>query len=1000
MLVGVLFTSPLQTWFAQTFLLDRQPGWKSSVGEVWAGFGQLKVTDLRVEADGAVLSLPSLQARLPLSTAAWDHRFVVRSLVAKGWTLDLSGVPAFREEQAAAVPSPAGGPPVGTPAQTPAADTAVKQVADIFRGILGGWKSPYDLQVDGVDLEGEVLVSLSRESAPVKIHVRLNGGGLSAGREGNFTLEAEAEDPWPDVNSVAAHGQLTAGMSSPRALNRVEIKFDLAAQGRRFPGGFTGSADLAATPGPDGTALTFDLMRDQRHLVAVQARTSAANRRVAGKWRIDWRDTDVATLAPQLHLPAFAGTGEGDFDADNAFAQVHVLGRLDAVVNHLEVLAPALEQVGTVTVATRFDVTARDRVLRVEALEVSLAGVRPVAAVRALQSFDFNADTHDLQPANPAGEWLEASVQGLPLNWLSGLTGKFVITGADATGEFFVRASKGGFSLSPKTPLVVKGVSVQRAGRPLARDLDLSLPLSVESTPEGWQMMGDPLAVTRAGQLLARITIKAARTGGADQPVTLKVTWAAPLDAMAGQPALAGFTGSSSGEFNATLDNGFEVDGKLDVRGHDLTHSLTASFHGESVGENSIEFKVPFTLNIGKSASAFSAEGRWTGDAAGVLLNGRLTGEEVDLDHVRLLAAPLAAALGLPRSQSAGVETRGSAEPDRKPFWLGWSGEVTVAFDRLRSGGKVFNNVGATFDVDESSIHLARGWFGPSTENPAQAEGALTFDGTAEFPYHLKASATVSDIDVVPLLGVLPKKNGHQVEYKYGDEHEQEPVLEGHFSIAATVTGTGRNLNELVRNVQEKYEVTAKGGIIRLLKTSVSDALPNEPPTPVSDAAGTVASWVGWVAGINKDSIVSSEKPVSKNTEAVLNLTSQVAEIGFDQLSVTATRGHDQVIRLVAIEMIARDERLTGSGQITGGNGQPLATRPLTMDLKLGVRGNVAALLSQTGLLTTRNDELGYLQLARPAPLHFAGTLQNPDVTDWHDLLAKAAMPPAKPGKK
>ena len=54
-------------------LLDRQPGWQSSIGEVSAGFGKLKVTDLHLQANGAVLTLPSLEAQLPLSKAAREH---------------------------------------------------------------------------------------------------------------------------------------------------------------------------------------------------------------------------------------------------------------------------------------------------------------------------------------------------------------------------------------------------------------------------------------------------------------------------------------------------------------------------------------------------------------------------------------------------------------------------------------------------------------------------------------------------------------------------------------------------------------------------------------------------------------------------------------------------------------------------------------------------------------------------------------------------------------
>ena len=1006
-LVAVSFTSPVQTWFAQSFL-DRQPGWKSSLGEASAGFGEVKLTDLQLEANGAILTLPSLQVRMPLAKAVREHSAIVQGLVARGWTLDLSGLRDSPAEATPAVSAPAGSPPAGMPAltQAQAADTAVKKVEEVFRGILGGWSSPYDFAVDGVELEGDVLVSVSPDRAPVRVHVTLTGGGLSSGHEGIFALESTVADPWPDVSEIVVHGHLTAGMSSPRTLDRVEIKADIVPLGRMIPEGFPFAIDLATRHRGGETSVAFNLHRDQSREPAIHLQASAKEHRIAGNWNVNVQGTDWPPFIPRVRLPAVQIEGVGSFDSDDAFAQVHVHGGLLAKARDWDVLAPALKNVGAMAINTRFDLTRRGHTIRVDSLETSVTGIGPIAELLALQPFDFETETGNVQLTAPAGDWLDATVQGLPLNWLSGFTGAFAVTGGGAVGKFILRVEKDGFALRSPTPLLAHGVAVERAGRPLARDLDLSLDVSAHAGPDGWTAKGEPLVISSGGHSLAVVKFAAVRAGSG-QPVTLNGTWSADIDAMAAQPALAAFSGmrarSASGDFNATLDNGAEVDAKLTVLGHDPTHSLTATVHAETAGEGTLQFNIPITLSLGKSVSVFSAEGSWSGRDTGVRLNGRLTGEAVDLDYLRLLVTPAAAALGFPRSLASTPENPASAVVrDQKPFWTGWSGEVTVAFDHLRSGSRDFPHVGATFDFDETSIAVNRAWFGSSAENPMQMEASLSFDGAAEFPYRLKATLTVNDIDIAPLLGASPKKDEHHQDYKYGDDHAAEPVLEGHFSLTAALTGNGRSPGELRRRVQEEYHVTGKGGIIRLLKTSVGDALPDEPPTPVGDAASTVGGWVSWLAGVKKDSLGSDEKKVARNTDAVINLTSQVAEIGYDQISVTAIRGRDDAIRLVAIDLTARDERLTGSGQIAAGSGQPLAARPLSMELKLGVRGNVAALLSEAGLLSKQNDDLGYLQLMRPAPLHFGGTLQQPDATDWHDLLAKAAMPPvqAKPAKK
>jgi hypothetical protein len=121
----------------------------------------------------------------------------------------------------------------------------------------------------------------------------------------------------------------------------------------------------------------------------------------------------------------------------------------------------------------------------------------------------------------------------------------------------------------------------------------------------------------------------------------------------------------------------------------------------------------------------------------------------------------------------------------------------------------------------------------------------------------------------------------------------------------------------------------------------------------------------------------------------VLNLTSQIAEIGYDRISVTATRGHDRTLHLVAIEMVAPEVRLSGSGQITFAAGVPLTARPLSVDLKLGARGGIADLMARGGLLSAQKDESGYAGFVRP--FHFGGSLAQLDVSDWRDLLVEAA---------
>jgi hypothetical protein len=54
--------------------------------------------------------------------------------------------------------------------------------------------------------------------------------------------------------------------------------------------------------------------------------------------------------------------------------------------------------------------------------------------------------------------------------------------------------------------------------------------------------------------------------------------------------------------------------------------------------------------------------------------------------------------------------------------------------------------------------------------------------------------------------------------------------------------------------------------------------------------------------------------------------------------------------------------------------------------------------LSTAGLLSADKDGLGYTRLIQP--IHFGGTLEHIDRSQWHNLLVKAATPkPVEPKK-
>lgn len=276
--------------------------------------------------------------------------------------------------------------------------------------------------------------------------------------------------------------------------------------------------------------------------------------------------------------------------------------------------------------------------------------------------------------------------------------------------------------------------------------------------------------------------------------------------------------------------------------------------------------------------------------------------------------------------------------------------------------------------MGHDSVRLKEAHGKLADERLANVEGSISFDPAAGFPYTLAAKGSLDRVDATSLFPV-PASGG-------------DPVIEGRFAIAGTLAGNGINLDDLVGRARESLRITSTAGAVRVLKTDVDEAIPQERQSSVSDALGRMGSAVGKFFRV-EDSVGSGRRSVSPATQAVINVINEVSEIGFDEVSLTAERGADGTIRLADIAMTAGDERITGSGQIGHVDGRALRAQPLSVDLQFWARGRIAKLLSAAGLLSDRKDGLGYAALNQP--IHLRGTLEKIDTSQWHEVLVKAA---------
>jgi len=730
---------------------------------------------------------------------------------------------------------------------------------------------------------------------------------------------------------------------------------------------------VAAARGPDGESYTLTLVRGPDRLASLEARFPDATRRLAGHWQLDLRDSDLVPFTLGRPLPAFTATGEGRFDADNAFSAVHAWGALRISAARLGVVVPEWDAAGAVTLAADFDLAHRGDSLRVDRLTASLAGAGPVAEVRALQAFEFNGRTGELKVADPSGDLVGISIQGFPLAWLRRYASGFGITGGDLHGEFVVGAGNGGLAVRPRSPLTADGVAVAWGGRPLAEAVDVSVHVLADYAPTGWQVQVAPLTLSSAGMKILALDARVGKLAGRGQTLKAAGSWNVALPALLRQPAAnavtAAITGSAEGSFSANFGRVRELQVKTEIIADGLPR-ITADISTETAADGRIAFSMPLRLERDGRVSDMAASGTWTRTKDGPRFDLQLASDRLAFDDLKLLGAALGARAPAP----AEGEADPAAEADRRvaaPPWKGVSGRITLALRRVSAPQVDVRDVAASVRIDSSGVSVRGGRATVGDGCGIRIDGGLEFAGGVSRPYGLDGTVGVSNLDSAKLLEAL--------------DPGQPPPLDGKFDIAAHVTSRGADLGDVLDRIQGEFHLASRGGLFRALRTDVTESI-KQTPSRLSGAIGTVTS----LFGLKGDAADAAGKFIDKSGQAVVDLTNRVAEIRYDQINATATRGADLDIRLTNFALIAPEERLTGTGEIAYREGVPVVAQPLSLDLQLNMQGQAAALAGSVGLLKDEKDDLGYTKLAQP--IHLGGTLAKVDQTQFREMLIQAAL--------
>jgi hypothetical protein len=957
--VALAFNSAVQTWAARRALAN-QPDVSGTIGSVSAGWKTVELRDVQLESRGVRLTMPALDAVVPVVAAGLSERVEVRSLVAKGWTLDLTratNLPAVAAqwlESGAKKEHVAGGGGFSLVSSAYAAEAA--ETERVFRGLFAELRLPVDLSVDGVELEGEVILPGADEAGPVRVRVQVRGGGVAAGREGKFAVELAA--PGIDGGSLGVRSTIVVAMDTPRTFTRIAADSTASASGTQIPAGVNLDIDVEATRTAEGEDYVLLLASGGKTLADVKAGLAALDSRISGTWQLDLRHTDLAPFALGRSLPEFTLVGQGGLQTEMAAQEVRGSGTLSGSVERLDMLLPELAAVGPTKFQADFDVLQHGESLRVERLDATLEGAAPVAGVKALQAFEFNLSTAELRIENPAQDLVSVSLTGLPVAWAQPFLGELRLTGGDVRGEIVASAREGGLSLRVKTPLTLSGISVASGEEALVQDVDVAIAASADYTPQGWQAQVENLDLSRAGVTLLSLDAKAGQLAGEGQPIKATGRWSADLAGWKTQPVVEGqlalASGLASGEFSASLDGIRALETKLALTNlvsleNERLPEITAEFRADVDAEGRATFSAPLVFKHEGRESDLQLSGTVTPDGERYAIDGRVTGKQVVVQDVQLLALLLPA-------EADEVE---EAEETGAPFWGTVSGQLTLALEKVIYGEAYeVSGVAGTVKLDPGALRFeqVQAVFGP--ESDLNFSGGVTFDPKQEPAYRLAADVAVRNFETGPAFRAI--------------DPAKLPTVEAAVSVTGSVTGEGRDLVQLMEGARGKFDVSSSGGVFRALATVL--------PADRLQAAPTALSIVGGLLGGSAGETVAAAQEIVKI----------LSEISFDQLSFQA--GRDEAMNLVLrdFSLISPAVRIRGAGQVSYDPEKPLLQQALDVQLTLAARGRLGELLGQVKLLKAEQDALGYTSFT--TPIRIGGTLARTDTSDLQRRMLNLAL--------
>jgi hypothetical protein len=936
----------VQTWAARRVIASDPSLGVARLGRVSAGFNRIDISDVTFVRPGLALTLPSVSIELPL-VAAVSGDIQLRRVTAKGWTLDLT-------------PGNAGS---SVPASAPSAEKPVD-----FEGVFELLALPVDLAVGPSDIEGVVIFPTKAGEPPGRAHVKITGGDLAVGREGRFTISAEATlaDGLAPVNRLTAESTLTLRMDTPRTFTRVAVTTDFRAVGPGLPQGAHLLSESAASR--EGDRESYELLIKskaggvEKKLVELSVSNPSGQKPFSGTWKLDANDADVAPFTLGRALPQFILGASGTFEADQQFREVRLIGKTHLKADRLDALYIGLSTLGTIEVQTEFDLARRSTGIRVNQFTLDVSSKSPVMSVRVLQAMEIVPATREIKVASPAADFFRVSLKGAPLAWARPFApADLTLTGDDVRGEFIARADQGGFAVRSASPLLLENLTVVQAGKTLANALDLSIAVTASHAPAGWQVDVSELMARSGGVPLLTLTAKAGQSTANKQPIKVTGRFHAELPAIFSQPAVAEFSVFSQGaaemEFTASISDALQqlsstlaLTGLRTRDGQDLP-TLSSDLRADRHADGRIEANLPLVFELAgrKSDIELAASVKPAGEA--LALDAQILSRELYVDDLKLFTAlqpAKPASAPAPKPKPAPGQERGPAAPapDSKPVWAGVTGQVKLALKKVVYAAaqppvEISTSVKITPEI--LTLEALHAVFPDGAA--AKAEGVIKFEASvAAEPYDVSANVAATNLDPQPFLQAA--NPGHP------------PTVEGKFDFNGKVTGRAASLDKFADTANVDAQLVSRGGQFHGFATSAAAANLGRLQEGASKV-GSLLSFAGSVLG--KSELARAGEKARAGSDTIERLVN----FNFDQFNIDIShRAGAATTEIKNFSILSPDMRLRGGGSIDSKSGlKSILHSAMNLDLQMAVRGAQADDLRILELLRREADELGYTAL-------------------------------------